>query len=631
MRKILVSLIAVLMVLAMVVPASFVSKAATEGVTVYTPTDLSYEVEYCSGYAYIDIQWSGTDATFSSDLDDYITLSYWEYQVSTTSGVWTDLYDDGTNDEKCADIKASYGSVYYIRVRQVALVTETWYDYYYGTVDYTYSEFTDVITVELGQTAPTLTEAESASATSVTLTWDIMEDELGIYDSGYVETYAIYRSTSENGTYTCVGTAEYEWDDDYWWNYFWGVATTLDTTMTYTDTGLTMGNTYYYKICACDENGNVISGFSNIVSVTAVPGKVTLTVTVASISSLTLKWTQGETCVTGYIIYQGDSATGDFTAVKNITNRTTVKCTITGLTIGKEYFYRIVPYVKNGSNITYGVASSLQSGTPSVLAPKIKKVKVTAIKKAKISWKKVKNASGYIIYRSTSKDGTYKKVGTVKKNKLSYTVKGLKNGTTYYYKVQAYKTVKGVKYKGVMSSVKKKIQDKLSYETESYTSKCKRAFGKKYYVYYSSATKAKSKMKTISVKVWDFDSSGKKVTKTKWITVNKGVAETVKQIFKEIYNGKEKFPIHELGGYSWRGSGSSSQHNQGLAIDINPNENAQFSSDGTVLVGSYYKPGVDPYSISADSEVVAIFAKYGWGWGNWYSKPDYMHFSYFGT
>ena len=47
----------------------------------------------------------------------------------------------------------------------------------------------------------------------------------------------------------------------------------------------------------------------------------------------------------------------------------------------------------------------------------------------------------------TGKSGSYKKVADIKS--ASYTKKSLKKGTTYYFKVRAYKTVSG---KNVYSS-----------------------------------------------------------------------------------------------------------------------------------------------------------------------------------
>lgn len=57
-----------------------------------------------------------------------------------------------------------------------------------------------------------------------------------------------------------------------------------------------------------------------------------------------------------------------------------------------------------------------------------------------LSWSKVSGADGYIVYRSTSKNGTYKKVKTITSgSKTSYKDTGLAKNTTYYYRVRAYK------------------------------------------------------------------------------------------------------------------------------------------------------------------------------------------------
>ena len=116
------------------------------------------------------------------------------------------------------------------------------------------------------------------------------------------------------------------------------------------------------------------------------------------------------------------------------------------------------------------------------------------------------------------------------------------------------------------------------------------------------------------------------------------LAEDVKEIFTGIYNDPERFPIHDVGGYTWRGDSATGEHNCGTAIDINANENYQIR-DGQVLAGSCWEPGSNAYSISPDSSVVRIFAEHGWSWGGdaWaYSSDDsegyhdYMHFSYMG-
>lgn len=136
-------------------------------------------------------------------------------------------------------------------------------------------------------------------------------------------------------------------------------------------------------------------------------------------------------------------------------------------------------------------------------------------------------------------------------------------------------------------------------------------------------------MEDVTVDVWTIQ-NGEKVPSQATFTVHKAIAEKVKLIFKEIFEGNEKFPINSIGGYAWRGG--KSEHNYGTAIDINPDQNYCLYTNGTI-VGSFYKPYVNPYSITPFGEVVEIFEKYGFNWGadTWRGNRDYMHFSYCGT
>lgn len=89
------------------------------------------------------------------------------------------------------------------------------------------------------------------------------------------------------------------------------------------------------------------------------------------------------------------------------------------------------------------------------------KVKNKKNKKAVITWKKVKNADGYQIYRATKKSGKFKKIKTVKGNRVvKYTNTKLKKNKKYYYKVRAYRTVKRKKAYGAFSTTKKIVVKK---------------------------------------------------------------------------------------------------------------------------------------------------------------------------
>ena len=78
---------------------------------------------------------------------------------------------------------------------------------------------------------------------------------------------------------------------------------------------------------------------------------------------------------------------------------------------------------------------------------------VSAKKKAqiKMTWVKQSDVTGYEVYSSIKKNGTYKKVKEVKSN--SCINKKLKSNKKYYYKVRAYKEINGKKIYGSFSKI----------------------------------------------------------------------------------------------------------------------------------------------------------------------------------
>ena len=142
-----------------------------------------------------------------------------------------------------------------------------------------------------------------------------------------------------------------------------------------------------------------------------------------------------------------------------------------------------------------------------------------------------------------------------------------------------------------------------------------------------TAETAAAEMVWVDIPVWRLR-NGQKVADTTRVQVLSSIADEVKEIFTEIYNGPEQFPINSIGGYAWRSNGLGSNHSAGLAIDINPDQNPQVRADGTVIVGNKWEPGVNPYSIGRDSDVVKAFGKHGGGGGAAFSTKDYMHFDW---
>lgn len=163
-------------------------------------------------------------------------------------------------------------------------------------------------------------------------------------------------------------------------------------------------------------------------------------------TTLTLSWSK----VSGadaYRVYKYNAKTKKWGKLDDVKGTTV---TYKNLKPGTSYKFAVKAFGKSGKTY-YSSASYPQLATatkPS--APTLKST--TLCRSAKLSWNKVANATGYVVYMSTSEKGKYTKVVNAKSN-LSYTKKDMKKGT-YYFKVAAYKTVEGKNIYSPLSNVK---------------------------------------------------------------------------------------------------------------------------------------------------------------------------------
>jgi fibronectin type 3 domain-containing protein len=242
--------------------------------------------------------------------------------------------------------------------------------------------------------APVVKIGNSASSGKPMLTWNAV--------SG-ATSYKVYRATSQNGTYSLLGTV---------------------TATSYTNTGAKAGVTYYYKVKAVNSAGE--SAYSNTVS-----GRATVTTLTMGHSSTSGKPQLTWKAVSGaasYKVYRSTSKNGAYSVI-NTTKALTY--TNTGAALGTTYYYKVEAL--NAAGKSMGFSDVVEGKVAPVLAVGYSSVSG----KPQLTWKAVPGATEYQVYRSTQQNSGYTKINTT--TATSYVNTGAKANTTYYYKIVAVK------------------------------------------------------------------------------------------------------------------------------------------------------------------------------------------------
>ena len=242
--------------------------------------------------------------------------------------------------------------------------------------------------------APVVKIGNSASSGKPMLTWNAV--------SG-ATSYKVYRATSQNGTYSLLGTV---------------------TATSYTNTGAKAGTTYYYKVKAVNSAGE--SAYSNLVS-----GRATVTTLTMGHSSTSGKPQLTWKAVSGaasYKVYRATSKNGAYTVI-NTTKALTY--TNVGAALGTTYYYKVEAL--NAAGKSMGFSAIVEGKVAPVLAVGYSSVSG----KPQLTWKAVPGATEYQVYRSTQQNSGYSKINTT--TATSYVNTGAKAGTTYYYRIVAVK------------------------------------------------------------------------------------------------------------------------------------------------------------------------------------------------
>ena len=213
----------------------------------------------------------------------------------------------------------------------------------------------------------------------------------------------------------------------------------------YTNTGALLGTKYHYRVKAVAVvNGkNVASAYNGTKSLFTTPAAPGVSIYRVN-GKPQLKWS----AVTGaakYWIYRSTDGV-NFKYYDSTTGTSYTNCIAAS---GTEYYYKVkAAAVENGKD----VASDFSNTKSLFTTPAAPSVSITTSKgKPKLTWKAVKGADNYWIYRST--DGKNFKYYN-ETDEAGYTNYSTNIGTTYYYKVRAVKTIDGNDHKSDFSAVR---------------------------------------------------------------------------------------------------------------------------------------------------------------------------------
>lgn len=282
--------------------------AKREEFTAACPTDLKTKA---LNYKTIQISWNTMDYADSYNV----------YR-KTGTGEWTQIASEVTG-VSYKDTTAVTGTKYYYTV---CGVSGLWYD----TVLSKYNE--KGVYGKANLDVPVLSSAVSAGYNSVRLTWGKVSGANG---------YRIYRSTSKDGQYTCIGAAK------------------KGSLLTFTDKKAIIGTNYYYVVRAYRmvDDSMVKSSASNTLRAKAVMTAPALKVSSSS-NAASLIWTKVKGAQ-GYQICRSTSKNGTYTRIRTLENATSYKNA--RLSKGKTYYYKVRAYrVVNGKKV-YGTYSAVKS------------------------------------------------------------------------------------------------------------------------------------------------------------------------------------------------------------------------------------------------------------------------------
>lgn len=248
------------------------------------------------------------------------------------------------------------------------------------------------------------------------------------------EGYILFRSDSETGKFIQVGKSK---------------------GLICKDTTAVSGKQYHYKVRAY----KIVQGFiyysdyspRRIITQNTIGTPTGLKGDQYVYNSVKLSWNSAEGAKF-YQIWRSNSKAGNY---KNIATLDSGNLTYTSknLLCGTTYYYKVRAYnFKEGERV-FSSFSDIVSIMPTLKPPLGIEAKSLTYNMIKINWMEVIGANYYQVYRSACKDGKYVLIGTYNSSTFDTVSRSLKCGTTYYYKIRAYRWVGGNRIFSAFSSV----------------------------------------------------------------------------------------------------------------------------------------------------------------------------------
>lgn len=144
----------------------------------------------------------------------------------------------------------------------------------------------------------------------------------------------------------------------------------------------------------------------------------------------------------GYALYRRNNTEADFEKYYELGSGSITEFVDTGIESNTTYEYCVKVLMDGARRPVYGQACESVSYTTMLDVAEMKEVSEKSYQSLNVTWDEVDGAAGYEVYRSTSKNGEYKKISTLEDaTKTSYTDKNCECGQIYFYCVKAIQVV----------------------------------------------------------------------------------------------------------------------------------------------------------------------------------------------